>query len=538
MTRREKHLAFAGVLTVLFLASLNMTVVGTALPRIIAELEGFNLYAWAFTSFSLASTVSLPIYGRLSDIYGRKGILLFGIVVFALASVLSGLSQDMLQLIAFRALQGVGGGALMSMAFATIADIFTPRERGRYQGFNGAVFGVSSVIGPVVGGLITDSLGWRWVFFVNVPVAVVAFIVITRFLPRAEPRRGHAIDFVGSLLLIAGMVPLLLALTWGGVDYPWSSPVVVGLLVGAGLALGLFGWWQTRTASPTLAPELFRNATFNIANLAGFMTGVGMFGATIYLPLFVQGVQAGSAAESGFALAPLMFGMIISSALTGILVSRHGRYKPYIVAGLALMIVGLYLASTMGPTTPQLLTAVYMVLIGAGLGPANSLLVLAVQNALPPSQLGTVTSANQFFRQIGGTIGVTIFGAMITRSLRSGLTAALPPSLRGLPPEAVDQLADPNLLTNPTALEQARSAIEALAGSGGFEPFVQAFRTALGQGIGQVFLVSLVLTVVAFVVTLRLPQHDLRDEPTVVTPAASPPPSEAALRPAKGDGAS
>lgn len=515
MTKREKHLAFAGVLTVLFLASLNMTVVGTALPRIIAELQGFDLYAWAFTSFSLASTVTLPIYGRLSDIYGRKHILQFGIVVFTLASVLSGLSQNMPQLIAFRALQGIGGGALMSMAFSTIGDIFSPRERGRYQGFTGAVFGISSVVGPVVGGLITDSIGWRWVFFVNVPVAIVAFMVIARFLPKAELRPGQGIDFIGSLLLVIGMVPLLLALTWGGADYAWTSPVILGLLVTAAAALGLFGWWQTRTRSPILAPELFKNSTFNIANIAGFMTGVGMFGSTIYLPLFVQGVQAGSAAESGFALTPLMFGMIISSTVAGILVSKYGHYKPYIVGGLAVMSVGLYLASTMGPDTSKLVTGAYMVLIGLGLGPANSLLVLAVQNALPIRQLGVVTSANQFFRQIGGTIGVTLFGAMIGRTVGSNILANMPPELRDLPPESVAQLTDPNLLTNPTALERVRVGIEQVAGSAAFERFIDTFRAALGTGIGQVFLVSFALTVVAFIVTLRLPQHELGDESNV-----------------------
>lgn len=512
MTRREKHLAFAGVLTVLFLSSLNMTVVGTALPRIIAELEGFNLYAWAFTSFSLASTISLPIYGRLSDIYGRKGILQFGIVVFALASALSGLSQNMPQLIFFRALQGVGGGALMSMAFATIGDIFTPRERGKYQGFNGAVFGVSSVIGPVVGGLITDTIGWRWVFYVNIPVAVIAFIVITRFLPRAEPRRGQGIDFAGSFLLVTGMVPLLLALTWGGVEYPWSSPMIVVLLALAFAALSLFGWWQTRSASPTLAPSLFRDSTFNIANIAGFLTGIGMFGAIIYLPLFVQGVQGGSAAASGLALTPLMFGMIISSSVAGILVSRNGYYKPFINVGLAVMSVGVYLTSTMGPDTPRFVTGVYMVLIGLGLGPANSLLVLAVQNALPIKQLGIVTSANQFFRQIGGTIGVTLFGAMISRTLNANLSANMPPELQALPPEALQPLMDPNLLTNPAALEQVRLAIVDVAGSGTFDAFITAFRMSLGTGITQIFLVSLALTIISFLVTLRLPQHDLKDE--------------------------
>ncbi|MEX2535087.1 MAG: MDR family MFS transporter [Trueperaceae bacterium] len=510
LSRAEQHLAFAGVLTVLFLASLNLTVVGTALPRIIAELEGFHLYAWAFTSFSLASTATLPIFGRLSDIYGRKAILLFGIVVFSLSSVLSGFAQDMPQLIVSRVLQGIGGGALMGMSWAAIADIFTPRERGQYQGFSGAVFGLSSVVGPIVGGLITDSLGWRWVFFVNVPVAVLAFIVIRRYLPKGQRQPDARLDFTGSFLLAGGLIPLLLALTWGGVDYAWTSPLVMTLLAAALVLLMMFAWWQTRARAPILAPELFRDRTFNVANAAGFLTGVGLFGAVIYLPLFIQGVQGGSAAASGFVLTPLMFGMIISSAVSGILVTRTGRYKPFVLGGLVVMLLGFYLASTMGTGTPIWLTVIYMVILGLGIGPTNSLFVLAVQNSLPAALLGTVTSANQFFRQIGGTIGVTLFGTLVTANVQRGLSGTLPPELGDLPPSVTAQLADPNLLTNPDALEQARAVVTGLAGPGAFDAFIASLRAALGSGLSQVFLVSLAVTAVALVITFWLPQQDLR----------------------------
>ena len=514
LSRREKHLAFAGVLTVLFLASLNLTVVGTALPRIIAELEGFHLYAWAFTSFSLASTVTLPIYGRLSDIYGRRRVLLFGIVLFSLSSVLSGFAQNMPQLIASRALQGIGGGALMGMSWAAIGDIFSPRERGQYQGFSGAVFGISSVVGPIVGGLITDTLGWRWVFFVNVPVAVLAFAVISRYLPQGETQRDHKLDLLGSLLLVAGLVPLLLALTWGGVSRPWTSAPIIGLLVWSAASIALFGWRQTRTSSPILAPALFRDRTFNVANAAGFLTGVGLFGAVIYLPLFVQGVQGGSAAASGFALAPLMFGMIISSSVSGILVSRTGHYKPYVLGGLVVMALGFYLASTMGPATPTWVTVVYMVILGLGIGPTNSLLILAVQNALPPTLLGTVTSANQFFRQIGGTIGVTLFGTLVTARVREGLSESLPAELRSLSRGVVEELADPNLLTNPEALEQARATVSEVAGPGLFGPFIDSLRAALGSGLSQVFLAGLAVTALGLLICLWLPQHELKSVET------------------------
>lgn len=512
LTQREKLLAFSGVLMVLFLASLNLTVVGTALPRVIAELEGFSLYAWVFTSFSLTSTVSLPIYGKLSDLYGRKGILLFGIALFTLSSVLAGLSQTIVQLILFRALQGLGGGALMGMAFATIGDIFTPRERGKYQGFNGAVFGISSLIGPVIGGLITDTIGWRWVFFVNVPVAVVAALFIVRYLPSKAQGRVAPIDYLGSALLVAGVVPLLLALTWGGVDYPWTSPLILGLLAGSLALLTAFAAWQTRAPDPILAPRLFRNATFNIANIAGFLTSTALFGAIIYLPLFVQGVQGGSAAASGFALTPLMGGLVVSSALAGLWVARTGRYKTLILLGTVTMLAALYLLTTMGPATPTYLTSAYMVLLGVGLGPTNSLFVLAVQNAFPLTDLGVVTSANQFFRQIGGTLSVAVFGAIVTLSLSGALAGPLAAS-EGVPPETLAAFSSPNLLTDPDALQEARRAVEGAAGPGSFEPLIAALRGALAEGISRVFWVILLLTLLALLVSLALPKGELEDTP-------------------------
>ena len=511
MERREKLLAFAGILVVLFLTSLNLTVVGTALPRIIAELEGFKLYAWAFTAYSLTSTVSLPIYGKLSDIYGRKRILIFGILLFSASSALGGLAQDMPQLILVRALQGLGGGALISMAFSAIGDIFTPRERGAYQGFTGAVFGISSVIGPLAGGLITDTLGWRWVFFVNVPIALIAMVVILRYFPAPTARTKGRVDWLGSLLLATGIVPLLLALTWGGVDLPWTSAPILGLFA-LGIALVVaFIAWQRRAPEPVLDPSLFTNRTFNVANTGGFLTGIGMFGAVIYLPLYVQGVQGGSAAASGFALTPLMLGMVVSSTVAGLMVTRTGRYRPFILSGLATMVVAFALTSTMGPSTPIYLTVLYSVLLGLGLGPTNSLFVLAVQNALPANKLGTVTSANMFFRQIGGTIGVAVFGAMVAASTTSFVEGSLPPEFNDLPPAVVAEFASPNLLTSPEQLELARTQVEAVAEPAVFAQFVEGLRSALSSGLGWVFLIGAALSLLAFVVSFRLPTLELRN---------------------------
>lgn len=532
LRRRDKLLAFGGILTVLFLTSLNLTVVGTALPRIIAELQGFNLYAWAFTAYSLTSTVSVPVYGKVSDIYGRKRVLLFGILLFSASSALGGLAQDMLQLVVVRALQGLGGGALTSMSFSAIGDIFTPRERGAYQGFTGAVFGVSSVVGPLVGGLLTDTVGWRWVFFVNVPVALVALYVIWRFFPAPAARSAGRIDVPGAVLLVLGVVPLLLALTWGGETFTWTSAPELGLLAGSALFLSAFLARQRRAPDPVLDLRLFSERTFSVATASGFLTGAGMFGAIIYLPLFVQGVMSASAAESGFALAPLMLGMVGSSTVAGLVVTRTGRYKLLVLAGIAVMILGFALASTMDATTPVALTVVYSALIGAGVGPTNSLFVLAVQNAFPPQRLGTVTSSTMFFRQMGGTLGVAVFGAIVAASTAAQVERSLPAELAALPPAVVAEVATPDLLTNPRQLEATRDLMVSAAGPAAFDGFVTALREALAGALDRVFLAAAGLAAVSLALATRLPERELRGSPrggAPVTRAAAasrtPPPS-------------
>lgn len=525
--RRARFAAFGGVMAVMFLSSLNMTVVGTALPRIIAELDGFDLYAWAFTAFSLTSTVSLPIYGRLSDRVGRRPILLGGIVAFALASAAAGLSQSMLQLVIFRALQGVGGGALISMSWAAIGDLFPPRERGRYQGWTGAVFGVSSVIGPLVGGLITDGPGWRWVFLVNLPVAAVAFELVRRYLPRAPRRPGQGIDVAGTALLVATVLPALLIGARLGAGSSASDPVVLALAATALASAAGFVLVQRRSDHPTFEPALFADATYRRGNVAAFLTGIGLFGAVIYLPLFVQGVQGGSAAASGLVLAPMMAGVVLGSTASGWLSSRTGRYRRWIVAGVGLMAAGFLASARFAPDAAPLWVMGWMVVLGAGIGPTNSLLTLAVQNALPEDKLGAATSANQFFRQIGGTLGVGVFGAVITARVRAGLPDVLD-GAGPLPAGAAATLADPNLLTDPARLAAVRDALLPSVGSGGFAAIEASLRELLGQGVAEVFLLSLVVTLIALVVVVRLPSAELRDdEPAPDAPSARAPDGEA-----------
>jgi len=519
---RTRRWAYAGVLVTLFLSSTNLTVVGTALPRIIAELDGFSLYAWAFTGFTLASTVSTPVYGRLSDTLGRKRVLLFGIVLFSLASVAAGFAASMQQLVALRVVQGLGGGALMSMTFAVIGDVFPPRQRGKYQGLTGIVWGASSVVGPVVGGLITDLLGWRWVFFVNVPVALAALVVIQRHLRAGERRPGAPVDLAGAGLLAAGMLASMLALSWRGDGRAWHDPAVwATLALGAG-ALAAFAAWQARSPAPVLPPELLRERTVAIANAAGFLLGVGLFGATIYLPLYIQGVAGLSAAASGFALTPLILGMILSGSLSGIWSSRIGRYRRFVVVGLTLAVVGFALGTRMGPDTPVAFVVGAMFLLGLGLGPTNAMYLVAVQATAPPQLLGTATSAHQFFRQVGGTLGVALFGALMAQQAAATFRQDVAPLVADLPPAAIATVATPDLLTDPAAAAAAATAVRPRIGEAAYGALLEAWRAGLGRGVTLVFRISGALATLAWFATWWAPALQL-GEPARVADAGTRP---------------
>lgn len=513
LSEREKLLAFAGILTVLFLSSLNMTVVGSAMPRVISDLGGFHLYAWAFTAYSLTTTVTIPIVGTLSDRYGRRPLILLGIVVFALGSMGLGFVQSMEQLIALRAIQGIGGGTLMAMSFTAIADLFTPIERGRYQGYTGAVWGISSVVGPLVGGFLTDHFGWRSVFFLNLPFALLALFFIWRFFRLPAPTPGSVkggFDALGATLLAGAVTTLTLAVSWGGGTYAWDSPRILGLL-GATLALG--AWYAAHSARqerPILDLGLLRDRGILLASLAGFLVSAGMYAAILYLPLYMQGVRGSSASGSGLALAPLMGGMILTSTLSGQLVSRTGRYKRLIVGGALVASLALVLSSTLSLSTPLWLAVTMMILLGLGLGPVNSQLTLAVQNAAPRQKLGSATGGNQFFRQIGGTLAVSLFGALVNAHLSHDLSAKLPAAVRRLPAPMQDAIANPNLLTSERATHLLGWALKKVGHHELLAPIMQALRGVMVGAIDQVFLVSAGLVGLAFVLTLALPERSLQ----------------------------
>jgi len=447
VTDQEKRLTLLGLILVFLLGALDSTIVGTAMPRIIQELRGFELYAWVTTSYLLCSTVIVPIYGKLGDLYGRKSILVIGICIFLLGSMLCGLSgmfgtlpglgSGMTQLVIFRAIQGLGSAALFSLSFTIIADLFTPRERGKFMGLFGATFGLASAIGPLVGGFFTDHgtvtiagweiAGWRWVFYVNLPLGLCSLLLIVFEMPALRPDNlGGRIDYLGTFLFIAATVPLLLAMTWGGQSYAWDSPQIIGLAATGVISLGLFIMVERSVRDPLLPLDLFGNRVFLIANLAGFLTGLSFIGVIMFMPLFTQVVLGQNATQSGWTQMPMMLGLLIGSIIAGRLATKTGRYKPTIVGGTVVLLGALLWLAAITTKTVPIDLGMRLFVVGIGLGPSQSLFNLAVQNAVPGSQLGIATGASQFFRQMGSVVGLALFGALLTHILASELSTRVP----------------------------------------------------------------------------------------------------------------
>lgn len=422
--RTRVRAVFAGLMLALLLASLDQTIVATALPTIVADLGGLEHISWVTTAYLLASTASTPLYGKLGDLYGRKRVFQVAIVIFLVGSALCGLSQSMLELILFRALQGLGGGGLIVGAQAIIGDVVSPRERGRYQGIFGAVFGVSSVAGPLLGGFFVEHLSWQWIFYVNLPIGAVALAVIAAVLPASVTRRSHSIDWLGTALMASGVTCLILFLSLGGSSQAWDSPQSIALAVGGVVLTVLFILAERRAAEPILPLKLFSNRVFAVASAIGFVVGFGLFGAVTFLPLFLQIVNGASATASGLELVPLMVGVLTTSIASGQVIARTGRYKPFPIAGTAIAACGFALLATMDPSTTTVQRSFYMLVLGLGLGMTMQVLVLAVQNAVDYRDLGVATSGATFFRSIGGSFGVAIFGAIFSNRLADELPGA------------------------------------------------------------------------------------------------------------------
>jgi EmrB/QacA subfamily drug resistance transporter len=434
----------------MFLASLDQTIVSTALPTIAGDLHGLNHLPWVVTAYLITSTISLPLWGKFGDLFGRKKFFQIAILVFLAGSMLAGLSHTMVQLIAFRAIQGMGAGGLMVGSQAIIGDVIPPRQRGRYMGYFGAVFGLSSVLGPLAGGWFTQHASWRWIFYVNVPVGVVALAAIAAVLHIPVKHVPHRIDWWGTALLSAGVVGLILILTWGGQQYAWGSSTIVAMGAGSLVALALFCLVELRVAEPIIPMSLFRNRTFSVASSVGFVIGFTMFGAIVYLPLYLQIVLGSSPTKSGLQLLPMVAGMLTTFIVSGRLVTRTGRYKIFPILGSAVLAVGLVMFSHLGPETSFTTVALDMVVVGLGLGLVMQVLVVAVQNSVPHAQLGTATATATFFRTIGGAFGVAVLGAVFNnrllahlrasasvaqlKMLQGGNLAANPAQIRNLPP--------------------------------------------------------------------------------------------------------
>jgi EmrB/QacA subfamily drug resistance transporter len=508
---KQLAVAITGVLLGMLLAALDGTIVGTAMPRIIADLGGLEHYAWVATAYLLGSTAAVPIFGKLSDLYGRKWFYVNGLLLFMFASALCGLSQSMQQLIAFRGLQGVAGGILAANAFAIIGDIFPPAERGKWQGVMGAVFGVASIVGPALGGWLTDGPGWRWVFYVNLPVGLIAVAVLVVGLPAIRPREPGPIDWLGSVTIVGATVPLLLAFSWAGAEYAWNSPLIVGLLLLAGVMTAAFLLAERRAAEPIIALRLFRDRTFTVSVISMFLVGAGMVGAIMYVPLFVQGVIGASATESGTVMTPMMIALVGASTLGGQVISRVGRYKWASLSGLALMTAGLWLQTRLGVDATRRDVVTNLIVLGLGIGLAMPTFTLAVQNAFPPRDIGAVTAAVQFFRSIGSTIGVALMGTLLTTRLMSGLGNELPPQVqRALPPGALAGL-DPQALASPEAARALETQIAGLPDGGElFAGLMDAMRLALASAMHDVFLVAAVVACGGVIVAVFLPEKPLR----------------------------
>ena len=420
------RLIFGALLLVLLLASLDQTIVSTALPTIVGDLGGVSKLSWVVTAYLLASTISGPLYGKLGDLYGRKRVLQTAIVIFLIGSALCGVAQNMTQLIAFRGLQGLGGGGLMVVTLAVVGDIIPPRERGRYQGYFGGVFGVSTVIGPLLGGFFVDSLSWRWIFFVNLPIGLLALgIIATAFHARSDQVK-HRIDYLGAVTLAGGLAAIVLYTSLGGTTYAWGAPGMVALAVAGVVLIVAFLLIERRAAEPILPLALFANRIFSVTSAIGFVIGFALFGAVTYLPLFLQNVRGLSPPVSGLLMTPLMAGVLITSIVSGQLISRYGRYKPFPIVGTLLVAIGMLLLAQLEVNTPSLQSGLYMLVLGLGLGMVMQVLVLAAQNAVPYEYLGVATSGSTLFRSIGGSIGVSVFGAIFANQLAANLAASLP----------------------------------------------------------------------------------------------------------------
>jgi len=518
LPRQQVMVTFGGVLLAMFLGAVSQTVIGPAMPKIISDLGGFSRYTWVAIANTVASAVTIPIIGKLTDMYGRKYFYIGGIAIYTTASLLSGLSTTMNQLITFRAIAGIGGGAMMSNAITVIGDLFPPAERGKYQGFTSGVYGVSSVLGPTLGGFLTDALSWRWVFFFSVPLGLLVIIVFVFVFPHVRPDNlKHRIDYLGLSTLVLAVVSLMLALSLARVQYSWNSPQILGMLGFAALMLVVFVMIERRAEEPILPLWLFRNPIISVSAVVVFVTGLGMFGSLIFLPLFFQGVLGVTATVSGSFMIPMHLALIAGSFTSGQLLSRAGgHYRIQGIIGIVIMGAGMALLARMGTDTQYSTALINIALTGFGLGITMPLYTIAVQNAVPYNLMGVATSSTMFFRSIGGSVGLAMLGSVMSSRFSAELTARLPAAIKGvISPQVINSLANnPQVLVSAEAQARLQTIFSQMgsAGSALYEQTFQALRQSLSSAISEAFLVSVAIMAIAFVANFFLKEIPLRKE--------------------------
>jgi EmrB/QacA subfamily drug resistance transporter len=486
----EIMVVITALMLAMLLAALDQTIVSTALPRIARDLHGLSKYSWVATAYLLTSAVSTPLYGKIGDMFGRKKIFQSAIIIFLIGSALCGVAQTMNQLIFFRALQGIGAGGLMTLVLAIVGDVVSPRQRGRYQGYFGAVFAVASVLGPLLGGLFTDHLSWRWVFYINIPIGIVALSVVATRLHLPVRRTEHKIDISGAVLLAISVTSLLLATVWGGINYPWTSTQIIGLFATSIVGAILFVIREHYAKEPIIPLNLFKNDIFRASTILSFLVGIVMFGALIFLPEYQQLVRGDSATKSGLMLFPLVLGLMAASLTSGRLISKFGRYRIFPILGTFLVSLSFFLFSHIAINTSRVLLAVWMVILGVGIGLVMPVLTLAVQNAVERKNLGTATASVTFFRSIGSSLGAAIFGAILINRLTAHLGKALPGSVGKAAAKSL-QGSGNSLATLPTST-------------------LHTVLVAFSQAFHDLFLIGIPIAVLAFVVALFLRETPLR----------------------------
>ncbi|MDF2725050.1 MAG: transporter [Paenibacillus sp.] len=513
LSHKRKMTIMVAIMAAMFFSAINQTIVSTAMPRIIAILGGMDYYTWVITIYMLTSTISTVLVGKLSDIYGRKPFILWGIIFFIVGAFLTGLSKDIYQLITYRGIQGIGAGIIMASAFTAVGDLFSPRERGKWTGIMMAIFGFASVIGPTLGGWIVDHMNWEWVFWIFLPLGVVAFILILMLFPKVDRKKSESIDYWGSLFLTLTIVPLLLGFSWAGTKYAWGSSQVIELFAAALASLVIFIFIESKVKSPVLPLSLFKNNIVTLSNSIGFLMNAGMMGALIYLPFFVQGVEGISPTYSGYVTMPMSISMVLVSAVVGRMITKTGKYKRYAVISMPIMIAAMVLMAYMSTIW---VAVIAMIVFGFGLGLGMPIFTLTVQNAVRPDQLGVATASSQLFRNLGGTIGIAVMGTIMSTSLKNHLMSSAQSGssvdMSKLDPALAQQLSvfqNPQILLNQPALAELQQKLPDQA-----KPIVtqliEMLRNALSGSLTTVFLSGAALLVVALLLVLMLKEIPLR----------------------------